>query len=102
MARSTYESLVLAMRKIEAAMPVGPGAPSPWIREVLDDPALAAASGRFVDSLGTDEADQTQGTPADRHRAGAPQWLTTTGVADPGAVLELDDLWGRIKNSLGA
>ena len=105
MAYWTYNSLVLAMRRIEGAInttPAAPGAPKPWIREILNDPNLAAAAASFVNYLGTDEVDQTQGAPAERHTLGAPKWLSTTGVADPGAVVELNDLWGRIKNALDA
>jgi hypothetical protein len=104
MAYWTYNTLVLAMRKIEGAVnvtPPGPGVPQPWLREIQDDPALAAAAASFVNYIGTDETDQTQGLPAERHTAGKPQWLQTSGVADPGAADELKDLWGRIKNALG-
>lgn len=103
MAFTTYNSLVLALRRIEAAVVIPPPPPvlQPWLREVLDDPLLAAAAASFVNYLGTDEVDQTQGNPADRHNFGAPQWLQNTGQPDPGAADELRDLHGRIKNALG-
>ena len=101
MAYTTYGSLVLAMRRIEAAIVVPPGNPKPWLREVLDDPYLAAATASFVNYLGTDEVDTTQGNPGERHTPGTPQWLQNTGSPEPGAVDQLRDLHGRIKTALG-
>jgi hypothetical protein len=101
MYQETYDSLVNALRRIERALNINPPANvPPYIRFVADDPAVRGLADAFSTWLDNDERN-TLPPGTTPHTAGVPGWFNT-GPPDAGAVLELTDLYGRIKNVLGA
>jgi hypothetical protein len=99
MYKESYDALVTALRRIENALAL-PAAPvPPYLRFVADDPAARGLADAFVTWLDNDERNTLVGS--DPHTAGTRGWFAT-GIPDAGGVVELNDLYGRIKNVLGA
>lgn len=101
MYQETYDSLLNALRKIERALNINPPANVPgYLRFVADDPAARGLADAFVTWLDNDENNAPPG-PDPHVPVGPPGWLSR-GIPDAGAAVELNDLYGRIRNVLGA